>query len=896
MRIPSPRRLGAGLRSALCGLTVLGAAATSAQPRFDFDATPGDLPKTVRPIHYGLRLTLDPARSDFDGEVDIQLDVRRAVDTLRLHARRLQPLALSLHQAGRRRDLQLSADAASQQWRLTPTDGAPVPPGRHRLSIRYRGQVNDSGVGLYRAGHALNGQPQAMLATQLQAIDARSLFPAFDEPAFRAVFALTVRAPRGLAVFANQPAERVHTDGADRVHRFRPTPPMPSYLFAVTVGRYDLLAGSSQGVPLRILTAPGKRAEAAYAMRVTREVLPWFGRYFGTPYALPKLDQLAVPSVRSGAMEDWGLISYSEDSLLFTPGRSSPATQRGVYNTIAHEIAHQWFGNLVTAASWDELWLNEAFATWLADKATARFNPAWQTALAQRLPLDRTMLGDTSEATRAIRSGPVAEGAVGDVFDSITYTKGGAVLGMLEQWIGEAGFRRGLAAYMRERRLSSATAGDLWHHLGQASGRDVAAVAASWTDRPGFPLIEVSSRCTGPAAAPVTQVSLRQRRLRTEAAAPSDADDAPWQIPLRLARGPQRRVLLFGSRELTLTLPGCTDAPVIANAGGIAYVRVRPDPALAAALVRHFPRLDGADQVTVLSDALALAQAGELSLAHWLALTARMAQVHGPARTTLFELASSGFAFLDEAFAGTATQPPLRAAARRLLAPELARLGWDEHPGDTPQVRQWRGGLIGQLARVDDPATVARALAAFDDDESGRRRLPASIRTQVLQAAGTHADRTRFDRLMARFKAADGEEERWALATALASGRDAERAAELLAASLTGITPPNVAIELPRLVSEHSPFNSLAYSFTLRHWEALATLAGDALYARHWLLPGVAATFNDAAQAPRLMADQQQKDGSDGERPAARMAARIRLLATVREREATALDVPLRSP
>ena len=276
----------------------------------------------------------------------------------------------------------------------------PIAPGRYTLHIEYSGNVNRSGVGLYRADYVAAGKPGRTLATQLESVYARDVFPCFDEPAFRAVFELSVRAPRGVEVVSNMPRAVSRPDGGGTSHRFQPTPPMPSYLLAVSVGHFDALAGRAAGVPLRILTAPGKRAQATYAMRVTQQVMPFYDAYFGVPYALPKLDQLAVPSVRQGAMEDWGLISYSENALLFDPARSSPDTERGVFTTVAHEIAHQWFGNLVTAASWDEIWLNEAFATWMAEKTMARFNPLWRTELERRFPLDRTMAGDSNGFSR----------------------------------------------------------------------------------------------------------------------------------------------------------------------------------------------------------------------------------------------------------------------------------------------------------------------------------------------------------------------------------------------------------------------------------------------------------------------------------------------------------------
>jgi len=863
------------------------------QPRFDFDTTPGNLPKTVVPARYALELDLDPARDGFTGRADILVDVRQAVQAVVLHAHNLKATRAELRHDGPTRGLEVAPGPIRQSWALAPSDAMSILPGRYTLHIEYSGNVNRSGVGLYRADYIAAGKPRRTLATQLEAVHAREVFPSFDEPAFRAVFELSVRAPRGLEIVSNMPLTGSRRDGGATVHRFQPTPPMPSYLLAVSVGHYDALTGRAAGVPLRILTAPGKRAQASYAMRVTRQVVPFYNTYFGIPYALPKLDQLAVPSVRQGAMEDWGLISYSENSLLFDPAKSSPDTERGLYKVVAHEISHQWFGNLVTAASWDEIWLNEAFATWMADKATARFNSTWHTHLERRFPLDRTMSGDAGEATRAIRSGPVSEASASDVFDNITYIKGGAVLDMLEQWLGEEPFRRGLSAYLRERKLSNATAGDLWYHMAQASQRDVAALAASWTDQPGYPLLLVESVCEGQQ----TRVTVSQRRMRdgaTPAPQPgAGGTDVLWQVPVRLARGAEMSTVLLTDAKQTFVMPGCSDDSLVANAGGIGFYRVKYDDALAGTLARRFVRLPPADQVSFFSDTFALAQAGELPMTRWFALVKQLPLVNGPARATLFELAGNSFGFLDSAMAGTASQPLLRAAGRRVFSPELARLGWADRRDDDPQTLKLRGALIELLARFDDAPTIEEVLRRFDADESKRVPLAASIRSPVIESAGMHADRARFDQLMARLKAAGGEEDRWVYASALAGGRDERRAKELLAASLAGVTAPNIAFELPGMVSSHSPFGELSYSFTLEHWDELAKIAGDALWGRFWLLPNAAARFNEPARATQLIEDQRRKAGADGAMPAARTAARIALLSAVRERDAAALQTLL---
>ena len=311
----------------------------TAQARFDFEQTRTLLPKTVLPSHYALALQLDPARDRFDGRATITLTVREPVRAIVLHARGLEASRLQLQTGPQRRVLKLSADNKLHTWRLVPADGRPIARGPHRLVIDYRGRVNRSGEGLFRADYRFGGKPASMLATQLEAVNARMLFPGWDEPLFRATFDIEVKAPRAYQVLSNQKLTRREQVKSGTRWRFAATPSMPSYLVAVAVGNFDVLEGESAGVPLRFFTPPGKREQARHALAVTQQVLPYFSDYFGTPYALPKLDQLAVPGTRDGAMEDWGLISYVEDGLLYDPARSSTRTERGVFRLVAHEVA-----------------------------------------------------------------------------------------------------------------------------------------------------------------------------------------------------------------------------------------------------------------------------------------------------------------------------------------------------------------------------------------------------------------------------------------------------------------------------------------------------------------------------------------------------------------------------
>ena len=470
-----------------------------------------------------------------------------------------------------------------------------------------------------------------------------------------------------------------------------------------------------------------------------------------------------------------------------------------------------------------------------------------------------------------------------DVFDNITYAKGGAVLTMVEQWLGDERFRLGLAAYMRERRMSNATAGDLWFHIGRAAGRDVATMAASWTDQPGFPLVTVDTRCESGT----TRVALAQRRFRsgTPPTPPAPAAEPRWQIPVRLARGAQATTLLLADAQGSTTLAGCSDEPVRANAGGRGFYRVAYAPDAHAALRSRFGALPPADRVALLADTLALAYAGALPLGEGLRWLDLLPQVHDAGRVPLYKQAIEAFQRLDHALAGTPQQAMLRDAARALLATELKRLGWDPVPADDPEVLAMRARLVRQLAAFDDLPTQAEALARLDRDESGRQPMHPSLREAVRIAVGAAADRPRFDRMLAALGVAPSEQERRTLATALASGRDAGRARELLDRMLTGDLPSNIAQMMPSLMSDLSPHGELAYRHLLEHWPQWSQIAGET--GKRWLLPETALSSNDPARAQSVLDDQARLVGPDGEKLARRAAARIGQLADLKARAAS---------
>ncbi len=867
-------RCGSVLAALLLALALAtGLVAPAAAARFDFETTPGRLPKDVVPTLYRIALEVDPAAEHFSGQARIEIDVRRPVTSMTVNAQRLTARSVRLQGAGGERGLDVADDPGRSQWRLTWDGGAPLAPGRYLLLIDYQGQVERTGQGLFRVDYTAEGKPARMLATQLQPTHARRLFPAFDEPSFRAAFEIEAIADARLQALSNMPvvAETPLADGR-RSTRFARTPSMPTYLVALAVGEFDVLEDRLGELPLRIFTARGRRHEARYAMEVTKQVLGWFGDYFGRPYMLPKLDQIAVPGVRGGAMEDWGLVSYNENGLLFDERRSAPRQRETISYLVAHELAHQWFGNLVTAAWWDHLWLNEAFAHWIAVKVMNEANPEWKVALRRRLDLEAALARDAGAATRAMDAPPSSEAGIFEVFDEITYQKGGAVLGMFEAHLGADVFRDGLRRYLAAHAYSNATADDLWFHLSQAAGQDLTTMIGRWTAQAGVPLVVVQTACRGGR----TLVDMDLQRFAGFGMRP-DAG-ARWPVPLRVSAGGRSERVVLWREPRRLSFAGCV--PVVANGDDLGYYRVQYDRGNFARLRAGYARLPAAERSGLVADTFALARAGRVPLAQYRSLLAQLPQEPEGA---IWQQVIEHLEYLDEAFAGTEAQRALRAQSRALLAPKLAQLGWQPAAADSTSALRLRNALVDALGRFDDPATVARSRRLYAAEAQGARIEP-SIRAGVVRTVARHADKPTFEDLRARLKAAANQEDNYLYGGALIGARDPALVASVLALTLTDEWPPGSAAWYARSVGNASGQVQLAQEFVVRNFAALEKKASA--WGRAWLLPEAFAGYNSDERGAELLAVQRRLLGEDAMGPAEQVAVAIREKAGLRQREA----------
>ena len=836
-----------------------------AEPRFTFSGTPGKLPKDVVPRHYALRVT--PGTDTFDGEVAIDIGVARPVSAIVINASDLSFKSVKLSAgAGGEEPLSPSFDAKQETVRLVPLR-PPIAPGNYTLSISYSGKIGRHTQGLYRIdykqeeGGRLVGK--SMLATQMEPVAARKLFPGWDEPVFRATFEIAAVVDESQTVVSNMLQTKVERlPGGKKEVSFASSPPMATYLVALFIGEMDMLEDEVDGIRLRIFTAKGKRERARYAMQSTRQIVHWYDEYFGERYPLPKLDQIALAGGISGAMENWGAIAYSEARLLYNPEQDSLRQRQSVYDIMAHEIAHQWFGNLVTMAWWDNLWLNEAFATWMASKTTDLFNPSWNMHMRYALSKEWALGEDARRTTHPIQTPVENDARAMEIFDSISYAKGAAVLRMLEAYLGEDVFRSGIRSYVRAHRYSNTTTADLWHHLSEASRQDVRSLVSGWTEQPGYPLIRASRQCDGNE----TVVKLAQERFTLN---DPGAKALAWNVPVVLSDpSGARRALLVGRAEQSARLPGC--GAVIVNAGDTGYYRVQYDHSA------DLKRLPALDRLRLLSDTFALVQAGRADATRYLELVGNLGD---ETDRTIWDQVIGSLGF----FRDLIDKPEERGAFDRytagLLQGPFARVGWDAQAGEPPDAALLRRSLIDALGRAGQQNVVREAQARF---ASGAPLNPA-IRPAVLDVAGRHADEATFKALLAKMRAATDVNDKWEALSALSQVRDPKLLTQLMELMMTDELPPGDAVYyLTRLTGDGRSEQS--WRFVLSRLPDVLAKASERQ--RPYVLPSAASGFSDAARADELISLTRARLGATGMYQAEKTADWIRLKAAVKEREA----------
>jgi len=715
------------------------------------------IPDGSRPTRYALTMTVVPGEAKVSGEITIDVELDRPHPILWLNADDVTVSSASV--SGRATEVTVLS--ASKQF-VGLAFKPPLPVGRHRLKLAFEAeQVRNSTRGVF----ALKDGADWYAMTQFEAVSARRAFPCFDEPGFKVPWQLTLRVPRALVAVSNTPVTS-ETDAGDGMKevRFAETLPLPSYLVAFAVGPWktmDLGRFGMNRTPLGIIVPRSRAADAAFVSRAYPQIFGQEERWFGIAFPFQKLDQIAIPLTVGFAMENAGLITYGAPALLAKPGEATPRFRRGAASIGAHEMAHQWFGNMVTAAWWDDIWLNEAFATWFAAKMVDQWRPDYERGAARSVERADAISEDMLASARRIRQPIESRGDIFNAFDSITYKKGATVIGMFETWMGEAPFRRSIRNYLESRRDANATVDDFLAALGSGTKLPVAPAFSTFLDQNGAPQVEVELQCAPGGA----KLALSQHRLAPLGS--TEGAGQRWQIPVcaRFGSGKTTRqsCTLLTGREGTLALPGACPTFVFANAGGRGYYVANYREDQLARLAADSKALAPAEYTSLLYDVRALVRAGSLSGAQAL----QWVRAAGDSRDRhVVEAAIELATFVRDTLVGDAERAQFSAFVRQVFGDRARTLGYRPRRQETDDDQLVRRALVRFVA-PEDPALAAEArrlaLAWIGD----RKAVDPGMIDSVLLVAAQTGDQAMFDALLAEARKTPDSLERRNLMVAL---------------------------------------------------------------------------------------------------------------------------------
>ena len=770
------------------------------------------LPREALPTHYDLHVTVHMQTGTFDGHAGIDVRLPRATRRVTLHALDMTIDGASATTSdGHSRPATIHWQPGRQS--ITLKWATALPEGSATLHLRYHAPLNRDLRGLYLS--EAHGRRYAV--TQLESTDARRAFPCFDEPALKATFSVSATVATGDTAISNG-ALVADTPGprADQhTLRFATTARMSTYLVALAVGDFTCRNGSAEGIPLRVCATPQQTALTAPALDAAERILGYYHRYFAQPYPFGKLDMVAIPDFAAGAMENTGAIFYRETDLLLNGDTASVAQTKRVWGVVAHEMAHQWFGDLVTMQWWNDLWLNEGFATWMETRPLAALHPEWQMDLDEVSSAHYAMGVDAVATTRAIRTTLETPDEIEAAFDGIAYEKSAAVLRMVEHAVGGDAFRAGVNTYLTAHAYGNATAEDFWTALAAAAHQPVDRMLQSFIAQPGVPLLTVDDRCTADGTVPVTQsrVSLTPTR--------ADGPTSPvWTLPLCVSTSDGAvRCQMVDRRDAQV--PCDAGEPPFVNAGGHGYYRTVYGPqTLAALTTRRATPLTSAEQLSLLGDSWALIRMGRVASTDYLAVARGLARDASPA--LLAELATQ-LAAMDRRLVEAQVRPAFQSFVRDTFAPSIADVGLTALPDEDADRRDARAALLRLVGGTGaDDATRAAARHQLDAYLSGSTTVDPTHLDALLAVALPVGDLTLWRSVYGRFARANtpGDRDRWLFAlTRFTEPALVDRSLQLLLGA--DIRSQDTSRYLSRFFDAPAT-QAQAWHFLTAHWSRLA--------------------------------------------------------------------------
>ncbi|MFZ0821894.1 MAG: M1 family metallopeptidase [Candidatus Acidiferrales bacterium] len=709
------------------------------------------LPENAIPDSYDLSFTPDLTKATFSGEESIHVKLQRPSLTITLNSAEIEIQDATITAAGHPQLATVTFDESKDQATLKVPNALPVGPAE--IHIRFTGILNDQMRGFYLSKTAR----RAYAVTQFESTDARRAFPSFDEPAYKAIFRITLVIDKDDTAISNGriisdlpgPGEGKHT------LKFSPSPKMSSYLVAMMVGDFQCLEGAVDEIPIRVCAVPEKKALGSYALKSAENILQFYDRYYYTKYPFQKLDIIAFPDFAAGAMENVAAITYRESDLLIDDKVASEDAHETVYSVLAHEMAHQWFGDLVTMKWWDDIWLNEGFATWMAWKPMQVWRPEWQTQLEQVQETDGVLDADSIASIRPIRAKAETPAEIDALFDEIAYDKASSVLRMIEAFVGPEVFRKGVNAYVQAHAYGNATAEDFWSAIAATSGKPVDKIMSTFIDEPGAPLVSVKSSCSGDH----TTLNLAQQRYFSDPTKLSEPSQEIWEIPVAVRAPASENVMyvVLTRSSQSFDIPGCSSF-VLVNPGGRGYFRVDYG---AAGYVKMSAApnngMTAEDRIRFLGDGWAMVRVGRIGIGDYLS---GFAGFQSERQRPVVEAMLSHMSLLHDNIVSTADQPAFEAWLRNFFAPLLHDLGMDSVPGEPGERQELRSEVIAVLSIFGrQPELIARSRATVEAYMKDPASVSDSMARTAVVVAALNGDAALYDKYIEHMKSAKAPNE-----------------------------------------------------------------------------------------------------------------------------------------
>ena len=766
----------------------------------------------VNPINYQLTFEPDLKKFTFNGIESIAADCKKYTNLITMHCAELKIVSCKVKSKGK--IIKSSPKTNDEKEELSIKLSEKVK-GKITIDLEFQGILNDRLLGFYRSQYVQNGKTKYLATTQFEAADARRAFPCWDEPEAKATFEISIIADNKFTAISNMPIKSKKKIDSKTLYNFSKTPIVSTYLIYLGVGEFEYLTGKVGKIQIRVITTKGNKSKGKFSLDLGKKLLTSYEKYFGIKYPLPKLDLIAVPDFAAGAMENWGAITFRETILLYDPKTSSTRTKQFIAEVISHEIAHQWFGNLVTMKWWNDLWLNESFATFMATKFVDKFYPEWD--LWHQFVEDAMNIAmglDSLKTTHPIDVKVNSPAEIREIFDAISYDKGGCVLRMLEHYVGEPNFQKGLKKYLSDFKYQNAKGQDLWDAIGKASKMPVSSMVNTWLKQPGFPLVEINQDGNN--------LKLKQKRYLLES--DKKFSKGLWSIPMSIGLESKISQKLFTTKSMSVKLPKNT-LGFVANYGRKGFYRVKYDEGILLDLkmLVDEKRIPAIDRWAIQNDLFSLCVSGDEQVRNYLDFSdayfdedSYLASVN-----VAHNLASLYFRAFDEPFA-----EEIRGYAVNYFRKILFNLGWVPQKSDKHTDALLRGFTISVLGKMNDDEVTDEALKRYKKFLKSPSSIPPDLVEPILSIAAWNGNSKTHAELTKLYKNAKTMEEKLRFLGALCGFKDKELLLKSLDFSQTSqVRSQNM--QLPIMKVAANPYgDKVLWSWLKKNWKNINKKVG----------------------------------------------------------------------